>query len=496
LRPLESIRLRGPLLNYPLAVVLNGIAIAVTLLFWEPVFSRNPFALFYAAVMVSAWCGGIGPGLLASAISLLAIDYFLMPSFFSVLTSFRGAVQGSTFVGIAALLSWLNASRDRAMVAMEKARIEAEAANDAKDQFLAVLSHELRTPLTPVLALAAALEADPSLSDETREDATMIRRNIELEARLIDDLLDITRIRKGKLELTRETVDVATLVEHVARICHPDAAAKDIRVRMLLPRVRRSVHADPARLQQILWNLLKNAIKFTPQQGHITIACSDGEDGQVQVDVIDSGIGIEPDVLPRIFNAFEQGGSTITRTFGGVGLGLAISKALADAHGGALSAASEGPGHGACFTLTLTALPAEASIAPASGTGHPAMRSLRILLVEDHADTMRVMKRLLTNIGHTLKTASSVEAALELADAHRFDLVVSDIGLPDGTGLELMQQLRARHQLRGIAMSGYGMEEDIRRSLAAGFERHLTKPVNVDLLEASLAEMASRAKSA
>ncbi|HEX8322413.1 MAG TPA: DUF4118 domain-containing protein, partial [Tepidisphaeraceae bacterium] len=178
--------------DYGIAVASIGVAIAVTLLFWTA-FNRNPFALFYAAVMVSAWRGGFGPGLLASLLALVSINFFLMPSFFS--GSWRDAVQASTFIGIAALLSWLNHSRDMAMTHLRRAKQEADEANEAKDQFLAVLSHELRTPLTPVLGLATVLEHDPSLSDEVRADATIIRRNVELEARLIDDLLDITRIR-------------------------------------------------------------------------------------------------------------------------------------------------------------------------------------------------------------------------------------------------------------------------------------------------------------
>jgi signal transduction histidine kinase/CheY-like chemotaxis protein len=483
------------LVQYGISIASIGVSIAVTLVFWEAVFSRNPFALFYAAVMLSAWCGGIGPGLLASALALLAIDYLLMPSFFSVLTSFRGAVQASTFVGIAVLLSWLNASRDRAMDDLRRAKEEADSANEAKDQFLAVLSHELRTPLTPALGLASILEKDPTLSDETRADATLIRRNIELEARLIDDLLDITRIRRGKLALTRQELDPLVLIEHVIGICKADLDAKSIEIRAVLPAATHRVNGDPARLQQILWNLLKNAIKFTPMRGQITVNCCD-EDGRLKIDVIDSGIGIEPEVLPRIFNAFEQGGSKITRRFGGMGLGLAISKALAEAHGGTLSAASEGTGRGACFTLTLATLPVAAPEAADEPSTLIDVEPLKVLLVEDHPDTSQVMTRLLRNLHHDVQTASSVTAARQLAKTQKFDVLISDIGLPDGTGLELMQSLQAGRPMRGIAMSGFGMEEDVRRSLHAGFHTHLTKPVNLNLLEAAISELATCARTA
>lgn len=481
------------LVDYAIAGGSVILAIGGTLLFWNT-FNRNPCALFYAAVMVSAWRGGFGPGLLASVMAVLAIDFFLMPSFFS--GGWRDWLQASTFVGIAGLLSWLNHTRDRAMADLRRAKCEADDANHAKDQFLAVLSHELRTPLTPVLGLASFLENDPSLSDEIRADAAVIRRNVELEARLIDDLLDITRIRQGKLSLNRKNVDLKSLIEDVIRICEPDALAKQIRVRSILPLGDRQVSADPARLQQILWNLLKNAIKFTPAAGQVTINCSDDAQGCVKVDVIDSGIGIDPQTLPRVFNAFEQGGNSVTRRFGGIGLGLAISKALAEAHGGQLSAASEGAGRGACFTLTFptTSTPAH----PLGTAQHPVLRpdALKILLVEDHPDTAETMIRLLQNLGHDVHHAATVRAALELARSQAFDVVISDIGLPDGNGAELMQRLTTEHRLRGIAMSGYGMEEDIRRSLHAGFHAHLTKPVSVDLLEAAIGEVATFTRSA
>lgn len=479
--------------DYAIAVVSVGIAVGVTLLFWS-VLNRNPFALFYAAVMVSAWRGGFGPGLLASAMALVAIDFFLMPSFFT--GTLRDVVQASTFIGIAALLSWLNQARDRAMAALRLAKQEADDANASKDQFLAVLSHELRTPLTPVLGLAMMLEGDETLSPERRADATIIRRNVELEARLIDDLLDITRIRQGKLSLNRSTVELSSLVRDVQQICEADAQAKQIRVRAILPAGARMVHGDPARLQQILWNLLKNAIKFTPTNGQVTINCTDAADGKVTIDVIDTGIGIDPQTLPRVFNAFEQGGSNVTRRFGGIGLGLAISKALAEAHGGTLTAASEGSGRGACFTLTLAGIAATTPGDIIWEPKGPHVKPLKVLLVEDHADTSDMMTRLLRNLNHEVAHAGSIQAARRLAGSRPFDVVISDIGLPDGTGVELMRHLSAEHHLKGIAMSGYGMEEDVRRSLDAGFHAHLTKPVNLDLLEAAIGELVAYSRSA
>ncbi len=232
------------------------------------------------------------------------------------------------------------------------ARADAEAANKAKDQFLAVLSHELRTPLTPILAVASVLARDKDLPDNLRADVEMIRRNVELEARLIDDLLDLTRISQGKLRLFRENVDLHRLLGHVIEMCASELHAKQLKLDSHTQAKHCEINGDPARLQQVLWNLIKNAIKFTPDGGSITVrSCCDAE--RFTLSVADTGIGLSAEILPRLFNAFEQGSPAVTRQFGGLGLGLAISKALIDAHNGSLSAASDGIGKGATFTVQL-----------------------------------------------------------------------------------------------------------------------------------------------
>lgn len=239
--------------------------------------------------------------------------------------------------------------------ALRQAKESLEVAGRAKDRFLAVLSHELRTPLTPILAVCPVLEEDPGLSDRLRGHLAMIRRNVELEVRLIDDLLDLSRIVHGKLELQLARVDLHEILRQVTAMIEAEAAARQVRLLQDLGAGLARVPADPARLQQILWNLLRNAVKFTLPGGSVQVRTWKEED-RVLVEVRDTGIGIEPDVLPRIFEAFEQGSSEVTRHFGGLGLGLAISKALAEQHGGTLSAASEGRGRGAVFTLELPAL--------------------------------------------------------------------------------------------------------------------------------------------
>jgi signal transduction histidine kinase len=376
---------------------------------------------------------------------------------------------------------------------LRKAKEEAEGANQAKDRFLAVLSHELRTPLTPILALTSTMCEDEQLPEPVREDMRTIRRNVELEARLIDDLLDLTRISRGKVELHFETTDAHRSVHAALEMCRPEIESKELEVSLQLRARHRHVWADPARLQQIITNLVSNAVKFTPARGRVKVATSNGgeDDRKLVVEVSDTGIGIEPDVLPKLFNAFEQGERTVTRQFGGLGLGLAICKALAGMHRGALAAASDGKGRGAAFTLTLDCLPTPAEAnRPPQPAGAAPRRHLRILFVEDHEDTCAVMSRLLRGFGYSVTCAGSVKAAMELIETQPFDLLISDIGLPDGSGLDVMRRVRERQQLKGIALSGFGMEEDVRRSREAGFAQHLTKPVNFRKLEAVIEQVA------
>jgi signal transduction histidine kinase len=375
-----------------------------------------------------------------------------------------------------------------------EARQTAEAANQAKDHFLATLSHELRTPLTPVLAAVSSLERDPRFA-EAGATLSLIRRNIELEARLIDDLLDLTRIVRGKLELRPEATDLRTVLQHAVQICCSDEIESG-RLRMVtdLGSEELWIWADGSRLTQVFWNLLKNAVKFTPEGGTVTVRLRRESDSWLAIEVADTGRGIDPEALPRIFNAFEQTDPRITREFGGLGLGLAVSRAIVELHGGKLTAMSEGRGMGATFSVRLPQvivprleeLGPEAAPAPKPGSHKP----LHLLLVEDHADTAEVMAELLRAKGHQVTVARTVSAALaEARDRKGFDVVVSDLGLPDGNGLDLMRELSGRYGLKGIALSGYGMEEDVRRSLEAGFQRHLTKPVLPHLLDEVLRDV-------
>ena len=366
--------------------------------------------------------------------------------------------------------------------ALDKARQEAETASRAKDHFLAVLSHELRTPLNPIMG-ATELLSGMELSGEVRAMVDIIHRNAQLEARLIDDLLDITRIERGKLQMHLENVELHGLIADVVNIFRPEIVAKNLDLLVDLTARRHVIRADAARLQQVIWNLMRNAMKFTPAGRSITIRTENvtGDDGLDKVLLImsDTGIGIEDHQLASIFNAFDQGPLATHQTFGGLGLGLAISRGIIERHGGTLSAFSEGRDKGATFTIELATLAEESTLY--EERNHPSpTRRLRILFVDDHVDTAATIKMQLEQRGYRVTTATDVASAVEAASTGVFDLLVTDIGLPDGSGLELMSRLRGKHALKGVVVSGYGMESDIEASRRAGFFAHITKPVDID----------------
>jgi PAS domain S-box-containing protein len=383
-----------------------------------------------------------------------------------------------------------------AEILLQSAKRTAEEANQAKDQFLAMLSHELRTPLTPVLMTIAALRRDPNLKEDLRHDLEMLQRNVELEALLIDDLLDLTRIAHGKLELHSDAVDIHTTLDHALSISAGDLYGKNINVTRRFEAREHHCWADPARLQQVFWNLVKNAAKFTPEGGRLEVSTSNNDKHQIVIEIADNGIGIDAEVMPRIFDAFEQGGKFVTSRFGGLGLGLAISKRVVDLHQGTISARSAGPGQGATFVVTLNAMQTSLLEGPVLFLeAEPAVaRHLHILLVEDHKDTARVLGRILKNAGFDVSHADSVVKARELANIGRFDLLISDVGLPDGSGLDLMRGLRDTQGLSGIALSGFGTDDDVAASTAAGFAEHLTKPVDWERLRSVIERLTAAKK--
>lgn len=399
---------------------------------------------------------------------------------------------------------WPLVERARSNDALRMARDEALAASRAKDDFLAALSHELRTPLNPVLLLASEAANNFALAPEIRADFESIVRGVSLEAHLIDDLLDLTRITHDRLVLDMKLHDVHTILNQVVATMEPEMREKDLQFTTQFEAGPLIVSGDDVRLQQVVWNLIKNAVKFTPSGGVITLRTRKAADkpGTVVVEISDTGIGLTPAELTRIFDPFTQGDHSDfkgTSPYGGLGLGLAISRKIAELHSGSITARSEGRDRGATFMVELplasperAALPGSSPVAQdATGSVAPMLsRCRKILLVEDHEPSRAALAHLLVRRKLEVVQASSAAEALAKADAQSFDVVVSDIGLPDMTGYELMTMLRSRHGLKGIALSGYGMEDDIARSRNAGFLTHLTKPVKIQALERALEQVA------
>ncbi len=370
--------------------------------------------------------------------------------------------------------------------ALRQAKESAETANHAKDRFIAALSHELRTPLMPVLITAQMREDATDLPDEVRADFAMIRENIQLEALLLDDLLDSARIAQGKMRCERTTCDMHLLIEKAVATSRPEFDSREIKLEVKREAQNSIVEGDCLRLQQVIWNLLRNAAKFSPSGKRVTIRTSDNY-GQLHVSVADEGIGIAGEDLTRIFAAFEQTEAG-ARHKGGLGLGLSISKFIVAAHSGRIWAESDGEGRGSTFHIELpvSARQHRAVVSKPNGSTNGQDLPLRILLVEDDTSSRTILARLLRKRGHDVCPTETIAAARDAASGRTFDLVISDLGLPDGDGYEMMRELREAYKLRGIALSGYGTDDDVRRSREAGYSAHLIKPVSVDSLTSAL----------
>jgi len=386
--------------------------------------------------------------------------------------------------------------RRRQQEELVQARRRAEEANATKDRFLANLSHELRTPLTPIVASVHRLQQRADLPAGVHDSIAMIGRNAELEARLIDDLLDLTRIARGKFELHRQALDYHELLATVVQSSRSELLAKGLTMVTHLDAPEHFGSADGGRLQQVFWNLIRNAIKFTPRGGRVAVSSDNPEPGAFRVSIRDTGKGIGSDLLDRIFEPFVQGDSTAVRAGAGLGLGLSIAKTLVDEHGGTIIASSEGEGRGACFEVRLATTADRPAPHPprgaAAGAASGARGPVSVLLVEDDLDTAEAMRDLLAEAGFDVRLAGGVAEADVTFRRHPADVLVSDVGLPDGSGLEVLSRLRAlRPSLPGIVLSGYGMEQDVAASRANGFAEHFIKPVNLDRLIAAIDRLAS-----
>ena len=387
-----------------------------------------------------------------------------------------------------------HAEAERRSIEIERLRMQHEeqamrTASETKDRFLAVLSHELRTPLTPILLKLGALEARGAIPEDLREPLGLVRRNIEVEARLIDDLLDTTRIVHGKLHMAQECVDVHELLESLLGTVSSEIETAALELNVDLGAHEHHIRGDALRLRQVFWNLLSNAQRHTPRGGTITVATDNPKRGCLQVRVADTGSGIDGCLLGRIFEPFEQADGAM-RT--GLGLGLAISKGIVDAHHGRIRAHSEGPQRGATFEVQIDTIasPVEED-APLDTSGQQDGQGLRILLVEDHPDSAESLRELLAMYGYDVTLASCFSEAAAHRD-EQYDVLITDIGLPDGDGVDLHRVLVHDDETRSIALSGYGSAQDVERSRSAGFDRHLTKPMRVDDLLRAIEDLTHR----
>jgi signal transduction histidine kinase/ActR/RegA family two-component response regulator len=368
------------------------------------------------------------------------------------------------------------------------------AAMQAKDRFLAVLSHELRTPLSAILGWVRVLGLDADAATRARG-LQAIDRNARAQARLVDDLLDLSRIAAGKLDLTRAPVAVGEIALNVVESAQPGADAASVTLALEQPPTPCVVLGDEARLQQLLWNLVNNAIRFSAAGSRVVLRVA-RRDGWVDISVIDDGAGIAPDLLPHLFEPFRQGDQSLSRKHGGLGLGLAIARDIVAQHGGRIEAHSAGPGQGAQFVVQLPAAPDEAG-APSSSTR---LDGQRIVVVDDDADNLHLIAMVLERAGARVRTANGAQAALDLIRTQPVDLLVTDIAMPQTDGLALMQLVRAlgpaASGLRAVAVTALTSAEDVRRTLEAGFDVHLPKPLQPEALLRACARLASQTLAA
>jgi CheY-like chemotaxis protein len=385
--------------------------------------------------------------------------------------------------------------------------VEAEDANRAKDEFLAVLSHELRTPLTAMLGWLRLLRSGQLNADKTTQALEVVERNTRAQAQLINDLLDVSRIVAGKLQLDRYPVDLAPIMEEAVELSRSEAENKRVKIELAVDEGTGTVQGDPLRLGQIVANLVANAVKFTPSGGCVQVSLARDDDRAV-ITVRDTGIGIEADLLPRIFDRFRQADSTITRRHGGLGLGLAIVRHLAELHGGTVRVESAGTGKGATFTVDLPLAagrgrhgPAEGPREAALGEADGRLLGLRVLVVEDHRDSADLMRTVLERHGARVRVIESLAAALEALASLDVDMLLSDIAMPDGTGYELVRRLRAEERTRGlapipaVAVTAFAGREDRERAAASGFQHFASKPIEpVELID-TVARAAGRAST-
>jgi signal transduction histidine kinase/CheY-like chemotaxis protein len=400
--------------------------------------------------------------------------------------------------------------RNELLTSERAARVEAERVSRMKDEFLATLSHELRTPLNAILGWSQILLGSDRDDESIVEGLNTIERNARAQTRLIEDLLDMSRIISGKVRLDVQRVELASVIEASVAAIRPAADARSLRLQVTLDPLAGPVRGDPGRLQQVVWNLLSNAVKFTPKGGRIQI-CLERVNSHLEILVSDTGEGIKPEFLPHLFERFRQSDASTTRRHGGLGLGLSIVKQLVELHGGTVRAKSPGVDQGSTFTVMLPlAVLHDAEADAAMQRIHPEtmwahdqpgevvrLAGVNVLVVDDEADARELVRRFLTSCGASVETATSAEEALSALSKHQPDVLISDIGMPDIDGYELMRRVRSRsdapyRRIPAIALTAFARSEDRTRAMLAGYNVHLSKPIEPVELAATVGSLTGR----
>jgi PAS domain S-box-containing protein len=441
----------------------------------------------------------------------------IRPDGVTVWVSTRGRIQKDAegrvirMLGVIQDISRRKAAEQQRIELLEAeraARTEAERANRAKDEFLSIVSHELRTPLNAILGWAEVLQGDENLTLDVRDGLSVIERNARAQAQIIEDLLDMSRIISGNVRLAVQKAELPQVIDAAIASMQPAADAKEIRLQRVIDPHAGPVNGDPSRLQQVVWNLLSNAIKFTGKGGRISVTLA-RINSHVEIVVSDTGSGISAQFLPYVFERFRQEENSTQRQHGGLGLGLAIAKHLVELHGGSIEVRSPGAGLGTTFRVSLPLTPLHvgpepeerrhpaAGFQPPAPVAPPDLKAVKVLVVDDDLDSRQLLKRLLEDCGGTVSLAASVQEALDTLSSARFDVIVSDIGMPNRDGYEFMREVRSRHPEQGgatpaIALTAFARSEDRTRSLRAGFDLHVAKPVEPKELCAAVSRLAAR----
>ncbi len=488
------------------------------------VHDQIPYFIYVASVVVATWFCGVEGGILSTVVAAFAGNYFFVSPRYEFIPHGEDWIAMSLFTPVALGLVWLvgrwkraerelQAQADTLRAQAEELRAlnaEAERVNRVKDEFLATLSHELRTPLNAILGWGHMLEAGQLAPDRERDAVRTIVRNAHAQTRIVNDVLDVSRIVSGKMQLDLATVDLACVVAAALDAVRPAAEAKSIDVQMTCA-PRSVIVGDPDRLQQMAWNLLSNAVKFTPRHGHVDVRV-EAKESQVVLRVADSGIGIAPEFMPHLFERFRQADGSTTRRHGGLGLGLAIVRHLAELHGGTVSAESPGRNHGATFTVTFPVraiIPAGGEAPPRTPggpadddvvTAAPALHGIRVLVVDDEQDAREMVQSALIAFGASVRAVASADEARQVLRIWRPDVLVADIGMPDEDGYSLISSVRALAPADGgaipaAALTAYAQDDDRTRALAAGYQEHVAKPVAPQELAVVVANLAGRGAS-